>query len=272
MQLAVDRGGSYHDALAFSSYLNSVGTKRRTAIDGQVITLGAGTTSPVTVTIKALNGNGTDTDNENDQSVVGLVSFGSFRAEIGGDLSGFDTENYQDIETSVAPKIGQVDVYKVHHHGSSHSSNNTWLQTVHPRIGIVSTGSTNTYGHPTESSIERLHDAGVKMYWTSKGNGVEPEEGMDVVGGTIIVEVPSQATNTYTVRPTATGTTTDTYHTWISAGGTAPTPTTTALAWSRRSNLYHVSTCRVVANISANNRQTGTTPPAGKTLHHDCPQ
>jgi hypothetical protein len=31
-QLAFDRGGSYHDELAFDSYLGAVGTKRRTAL------------------------------------------------------------------------------------------------------------------------------------------------------------------------------------------------------------------------------------------------
>jgi len=127
-------------------------------------------------------------------------------------------------------------------------------------------------GHPTEDGIERLHNAGVKAYWTSRGNGVEPEPGMDVVGGTIIVEVPSQGTSTYTLRPTAAGTTTDTYQTWIAAGGTPPPTTTVMFAWSKRSNLYHDSQCRFVANISPGNLQTGTTPPAGKTLHKDCPQ
>src|SRR5262249_44000206 len=69
LQFAFDRGGSYHDTTAFNSYLGAVGTKRRTATDGQVITLGAGTANVVTITIKALNGNGVVTDNENDESV-----------------------------------------------------------------------------------------------------------------------------------------------------------------------------------------------------------
>ena len=262
-QFAFDRGGSYHDATAFNSYLGAVGNKRRTATDGQVITLGSGTANVVTITIKALSDNGVDTENENDQSVVGLVSFGNFRAEIGGDLSGLDTEVYQDIESSVAPKIGQVDVYKIHHHGSSHSSNGTWLQTVHPRVGIISTGDTNTYGHPKESTMDRIHNAGVKTYWTSKGHGVDPEEFMDMVGGTIIVEVPSAASTTYTVRPTAAGTTTDTYQTWTTAGGPSVPAGAPRFAWSKQSNLYHDSRCRFVANISPANLQTGTTPPAG---------
>jgi hypothetical protein len=92
------------------------------------------------------------------------------------------------------------------------------------------------------------------------------------VGGTIIVEVPSAASTTYTVRPTAPGTTTDTYQTWIAAGGTPSTTGTTSFAWSKRSNLYHDSRCRVVASISQANLERGTTPPAGKTLHKDCPK
>jgi len=52
---------------------------------------------------------------------------------LGGDLSGFTESGCADIETSVAPKIGQVDVYKVHHHGSQHSTNTAWPQTIMPR-------------------------------------------------------------------------------------------------------------------------------------------
>jgi hypothetical protein len=48
--------------------------------------------------------NGITTDNENDESVVALVSYGNFRAAVGGDLSGFKENSYEDIESSVAPK------------------------------------------------------------------------------------------------------------------------------------------------------------------------
>src|SRR5262245_47457243 len=145
-QFAYDRGGSYHDQTAFGSYTTAVGSKRKTATDGQVISLNASGT-PVRIQIIALNGNGVTTDNENDESVVSLVSFGNFRAELGGDLSGFTESGYADIETSVAPKVGQVDVQKVHHHGSVHSTNTAWLQTIVPRIGIVSSGNGNGYDH-----------------------------------------------------------------------------------------------------------------------------
>ncbi|PYQ86059.1 MAG: hypothetical protein DMG02_26175 [Acidobacteria bacterium] len=266
---SLDRGGSYASG-TFNAYVTKVGAKRQTAQDGETITLNS--TPPVIVRIVALNGNGVTTDNENDESVVALVSYGNFRAEIGGDLSGFADNSYADIETSVAPKVGQVDVYKVHHHGSRYSTNTAWLQAINPRVAVVSTGNGNTFGHPTQECMERLHNAGVKMYWTEAGNGVPPEDGVDVVGGNIIVEVPQQA-NRYTVRTTAGTPTTTQFDTWLTASGTpTPTPTPTGFAWSKRSNIYHVSTCRFVTTISPDNLQTGSTPPSGKTLHKDCPK
>jgi hypothetical protein len=57
---------------------------------------------------KAFGGNGIQTDNDKDESAVTLVSVGSFRAEIGADLSGFAENGYDDIETSVAPRRTQI--------------------------------------------------------------------------------------------------------------------------------------------------------------------
>jgi hypothetical protein len=144
-------------------------------------------------------------------------------------------------------------VYKVHHHGSRYSTNSTWLQTIHPRIGIVSTATGNTHNHPTEECIERLHNAGIKLFWTKSGNGIAPEDGFD------------------TVRTTAPAATT-TFNTWLSGGDLGGPTTTTSFVWSKNSNLYHVASCKTAQTISPANRQTGTTPPAGKTLHHDCPK
>src|SRR6266536_2667855 len=49
---------------------------------------------------------------------------------MGGDLSGFKAQDYLDIESSVAPRVGQVEVYKVNHHCSAFSTNDTWLETI----------------------------------------------------------------------------------------------------------------------------------------------
>ena len=216
---AYDGGSAYHGDL-YKSYVNVLGDKRQTVTDQTTITLEPGSPSPVTIRIVALNGNGSGTDSEDARSVVAVVSFGEFKAVLGGDLTGFADNEYVDIETSVASKVGQVDVYKVHSHGSRYGSNRAWIETLRPRIGIVSTGIGNHYGHPSREALERLHRAGVKTYWTTAGNGVEPEPGMDVVGGNIIVEVEPRA-KTYTVRTTRRPRTVDEYPIWA-AGTTAP--------------------------------------------------
>src|SRR5262249_15523400 len=151
--------------------------------------LDSGSANPVKIEIVAVNGNGVATTNENDLSVVAVVRYGNFDAVIGGDLSGFKTYSYEHIETSVGPKISQVEVYKVNHHGSRYSSNDNWLTTIKPRVGIISTGVGNDYGHPTQECLERLHAAGVRTYWTEMGQGAEPEPELDTVGKNIIVEV-----------------------------------------------------------------------------------
>src|SRR5262249_27294420 len=136
---AYDRGGSYRSS-AFDNYVSALGNKRHTATTSTTITLDAASANPVTIKIVALDGAGVPTDNENDKSVVSVIHFGEFDAEIGGDLSGLDTGDYKDIETTVAPKVGEVEVYKVHHHGSRYSSNLAWLNTIKPIVAIISTG------------------------------------------------------------------------------------------------------------------------------------
>jgi beta-lactamase superfamily II metal-dependent hydrolase len=260
----LDRGHSYPGA-TYQSYLAAVGGHRLTAAAGDTVQLDAGSPNPVLIRVVAVNGAGVTTTNENDLSLAVTVAFGAFRAEIGGDLSGDNTASYKDIETGVAPQVGPIDVYKVHHHCSSHSTNDAWVATTKPAVGIISTGVGNDYGHPTPDCLERLHVGGVKTYWTETGNGVAPEAGLDVVGGNIVVEVAPGA-STYSVKPSLAPE--DTYP--IAAAGPPPGPAP-KFAWSRNSSLYHFATCSFVNNISPQNLQKGDTPPEGKTLHQHCP-
>ena len=49
----------------------------------------------------------------------------------------------------------QVDVVKVAHHGSSDQSQSLY-ERVNARVGIVSVGASNTYGHPTQRLLDIL--------------------------------------------------------------------------------------------------------------------
>lgn len=199
-RFSFDRGGGYKSGV-YSRYVAAVGDKRRTPMIGDRLVLDQTSASPVTVTFIAMNGNGLRSRNENDLSLVAHVKFGDFEAAIGGDLSGVSQSSYLDIETSVAPGMGQVEVYKVHHHCSRHSTNVAWLDATRPRVAIVSAGVGNGYGHPTDECLARLHAVGTKTYWTSIGRGAIPKYGSDVVAQqTVVVEVAANAKG-FTVGP-----------------------------------------------------------------------
>ncbi|WP_321471301.1 MBL fold metallo-hydrolase [uncultured Paludibaculum sp.] len=263
--LVYDRGQSY-TTQSYKRYVAAVKEHRQATVLGDTVSFDTGA-NQVLMRVIAVNGAGVPTTNENDLSVAVTVAFGNFRAEIGGDLSGEDTDNYADIETVVAPNVGPLDVYKVHHHCSKYSTNANWLLTTSPTVGIISTGDTNTYGHPAPACLDRLHQAGTKMYWTERGNGGPPTAGVDKIGKNIIVEMAPGA-NTYTVQYSG-GTDT---HALKNTAGTPP-PIAPKFSWSARpgARLYHLSTCAYVGNISPANLQRGDTPPPNKTLHADCP-
>lgn len=176
---------------------------------------------------------------------------------------------YQDVETPVAKDVGPIDVYKVHHHCSSHSTNHAWLDATRPTIGVISTGDGNSYQHPTEDCVTRLHEAGLqKVYWTEHGAGATPETGIDVVAGDVRIEV-AQGAASYTVSYP--GSTPETFQTKASSAGPHPGPvptpapaTSAKYAWSKRSSVYHDASCPDVKRILAENLVEGDTPPGDK--------
>jgi hypothetical protein len=200
-------------------------------------------------------------------SLVAVIGFGKFDAVMGGDLSGFDTGEYEDIESSVADKVGQVEVYKVHHHCSRYSTNDKWLSVVKPKVGIISASGKIgfNHGHPTKECLDRLHNAGVKTYWTEEGGGAKPKPEWDVVAGNIVVEAEPIGNE---FKVTYNWSRTDTYSVWESA---ATQPTESTYSWSKKSNVYHYAGCRYVSNINPANLEKGNSPPPGKELHKGCP-
>ena len=214
-----DRGFSYSSA-SYTSYVNTLGARRTTIAKGQTITLDAGAANPVTVTCVDLNGAGVYSVNgsdENAKSAVYKVTYGAFDEVIGGDLTG-DPASGNDVETTVGPEVGDVEVYKVHHHGSRYSTNDNWLNATTPEVAVIQCGNGNSYGHPTLDALTRLHNHGVKTYWNETGAGATPDPAWDKVWGTIVVEADPGVGATYTV--TGSGGT-DSY---VNGGGPPPPP------------------------------------------------
>jgi beta-lactamase superfamily II metal-dependent hydrolase len=191
MKWAYDRGETFTGSGSFEKprspygqYTNTLGKygirRKVVATSGpnSHFALDAGSGNEVEMRFVAVNGNGVikpqESCSENDLSVVCLLSWGGFRAIFGGDLSGRNESEYRDIETSVSTNgfDKPVAVYKVHHHGSKHSSNPTWVTALDPVVGIICCGSENDYGHPTASTLTTLAKHHVDTYWTEAGTQV----------------------------------------------------------------------------------------------------
>ena len=175
---------------AFTEYENAANaTGRRYAIQlGQVIDLGDGVTMKCVATDGYVINYGrvtNATSNENCLTVGWLINYNSFQYFTGGDLGG-ETTYYADNETPLAPQVGNVDAFKINHHGSQYSTNQTFVNTLKAETGFICVGS-NTYGHPTQVVLDRLANANCYMYLTQAGSGGTIPSGKGVVANNHIV-------------------------------------------------------------------------------------
>ena len=132
---------------------------------------------------------------ENDYSITLWLNWGKFDFVAGGDTDGEYTTSsfgysYNDVETDVAARIGQeVEVIWVNHHGSSHSTNANYVGTLNPDAAIFSSGSTNSYGHPDQTVIDRLYNNGTMRYLTQMGDPTRNYYDSVIANGNVMVQV-----------------------------------------------------------------------------------
>ena len=100
-------------------------------------------------------------DETNDTSLVLRIDYGSTSFLLTGDM---ESDAERDLVESGANL--KADVLQVGHHGSSTSSSYIFLNAVLPKMGIISCGVNNKYGHPHEETLSILRDAGVDVYRT----------------------------------------------------------------------------------------------------------
>ena len=125
---------------------------------GDTMTLCSGA-DQVTFTVVSAGTDGTaaggvPVTEENDRGLCFHVEYHDFDLVVCSDINGVDTGSRTDVESAVAPLIGNVEVVKVNHHGSSFSSNATWVNTLQPEVAIISVGK-NSFGHPSPIVVDR---------------------------------------------------------------------------------------------------------------------
>jgi len=107
-----------------------------------------------------------DKDGLNNNSVAARLVYGSARILLGADVEKQGEEDILQTDTILASQV-----LKVPHHGSSFSSTPGFLDKVNPAVGVISVGK-NNFGHPGESTIQRLDQRGIKVYRTDRNGAV----------------------------------------------------------------------------------------------------
>jgi competence protein ComEC len=93
-----------------------------------------------------------------------LVEYGSFQALFAGD-AGFPAE------AAMRTRARAVDLLKVGHHGSRGSTGDEWLDSLRPRVAVISVGQ-NSYGHPAGETLARLLKHRVEVWRTDRDGSV----------------------------------------------------------------------------------------------------
>ena len=103
-----------------------------------------------------------DGSTANEASVVLLVQVAGLRLLLTGDVE----PEGQAVLARLLPGL-RVDVLKMPHHGSAHQDE-PWLVSLEPAVVLVSVGADNDYGHPAESALSPLAQAGAEVYRTDQ--------------------------------------------------------------------------------------------------------
>jgi competence protein ComEC len=148
---------------AWKDATTSAGPALIQAVRGQEIDLGLG------ARLTVLGPTGVDSSGDgdaNDSSVVLLLSYGSVRILLTGDIG-------QGAEATLlaAGTDLRADVLKVAHHGSATSTSTEFLRRVRPSVAVISAGRDNQFGLPDPETLARLRTATV--YRTDEDGDIE---------------------------------------------------------------------------------------------------
>ncbi len=107
-------------------------------------------------------------EDPNSVSVVLRLRFAGFDALLTGDIPA-------EIERTLVWRkmISQpVEILKLAHHGSKSSTTRELLQTLRPKLAVISVGK-NKFGHPSQEVLEELNNLGIKKITTQESGEIE---------------------------------------------------------------------------------------------------
>jgi competence protein ComEC len=112
-------------------------------------------------------------EDENDNSLVLYLKYGTFSILLTGDA----TKTVWNRLNILGYPLPQAVVLKVPHHGSSNCCSRSFVETVNPKLSLISAGENNRFGHPHPETLKLFKEMGVAVRRTDQeGTIVVPME------------------------------------------------------------------------------------------------
>ncbi|MBR5681854.1 MAG: MBL fold metallo-hydrolase [Ruminococcus sp.] len=144
-------------AVFFDRFLESCEAKKlniRTARTGDTLSIGKAVSEIVSPDDAVF-------EDMNNYSVSLLIRHGDNSFLLTG-----DSESEAEYAMLTSDRLQKVTLYKAGHHGSSRSSTAEFLDMIRPQTAVISCGADNPYGHPSDITLQRLHEYTDKIYRT----------------------------------------------------------------------------------------------------------
>lgn len=97
----------------------------------------------------------------NANSIVLRLDYGQFSMLFMGDAEAQTESRLLNRDADLSAKL-----VKIAHHGSKYATTDEFVKRVKPEAAFISTGAWNRYGHPAQSVLDNLRNAGAKLYRT----------------------------------------------------------------------------------------------------------
>ncbi|WP_039766930.1 DNA internalization-related competence protein ComEC/Rec2 [Caldicellulosiruptor sp. F32] len=99
-------------------------------------------------------------EQDSNSSVVTKIVLGNFSMLFTGDAS------YESEKEYIKKYNLRATVLKVGHHGSNTATSEEFLESVAPKVAVISVGKNNIFGHPSEDVLRRLEKKNIKVFRT----------------------------------------------------------------------------------------------------------
>lgn len=138
------------------------------AREGERFVLDSNITLDILTPLQGEDFEGKTVKNVHEGNVVSRLRYGNEAMLFTGDME--SPLEYQLVKSG---ENVRAQILKIGHHGSKTSTSEVLLRAVQPETAIISVGSHNRFGHPTQMVLDRLAQFGVRTFRTDRDGDIQ---------------------------------------------------------------------------------------------------